>query len=162
VPYRYVGRRVRIEYTAETVEIYCQDQRIATHARCRVMGEKTTIPIHRPEHHRAFIEQSAATMTERACGIGPYAGKMVQGFYRNAEHPEFARRKAMGVFGLAKKYGHERTDVACRLALRDSRDTYKGIKAILETGEDISFMADELRQRELPMHENIRGASAYA
>ena len=33
VPYRYIGKQTQIQYTQSTVEVYCNNQRIAAHKR---------------------------------------------------------------------------------------------------------------------------------
>jgi hypothetical protein len=68
----------------------------------------------------------------------------------------------MGVLKLKKKFPRARIDVACRLAMREQNYSYQRVKAIIEKGLDLSFIESENMQAELPLHDNIRGADAYA
>jgi hypothetical protein len=161
VPCRYAGRRVRVETSARTVEIYLELERIAFHARNRTPGGRTTLEEHRSEHHRAYFEQCEKSMTDRAGTIGLHAAKLVERLYSTSAYPEPARRSSWGIFNLSKKYGNQRTDMACRLVLRDGNIAYRAVKSVLEHRYDLVILEQENANIELPFHENVRGAHAY-
>jgi transposase len=161
VPSPYAGRRVRVETSSRTVEIYAGIQRIAFHVRDRRKGGVTTLDEHRPEHHRAFFRQTQRYMSERAEGIGTHAQSFVGRLYEACGHPEPARRSSWGIMSLAKKYGNGRTDMACRIALGSGSISYRAVKDLLERGYDLVVATDERNTAELPFHQNVRGAHAY-
>lgn len=57
VPYRYIGKEVRIVYCTSQVEIYHDGQRIAVHSRNYTSHGYTTIKEHMPERHQAINRQ---------------------------------------------------------------------------------------------------------
>jgi transposase len=161
VPCTYAGKRVRVETSARTVEIYAGCDRIAFHIRDRTQGGVTTLDEHRSEHHRTFFAQTEQSMTDTAKTIGLHAETFIERLYATNQHPEPARRSACGIVNLAKKYGNGRTDMACRLALGSNSISYRAVKSLLEKGYDIVVAADERMNGELPFHENVRGALEY-
>jgi transposase len=160
VPFRYIGKRVRVEIKRNSVEIYAENERIAFHARSRVIGGRTTVAEHRPEAHRAFAEPSRQSMLDRSRGIGPHAMKLVDEIYSTCKSDLGAKRMAAGICSLSGTFGH-RVDTACRLAVRNGSLDYRSVKRILDRNEDIAFTRDEERQLNLPEHGNIRGQEAY-
>ena len=54
VPYRLVGKQVKLIYTTESVEIYYNHQRIASHERMIAKGRYTTLKEHLHPHHQWF------------------------------------------------------------------------------------------------------------
>lgn len=52
VPFRYVGQLVKLVYTLEWVEIYCQYERIALHTRSLSKYGYSTHKEHLPSHHQ--------------------------------------------------------------------------------------------------------------
>jgi transposase len=161
VPSPYAGRRVRVETSSRTVEIYAGIERIAFHMRDRRKGGITTLDEHRPENHRAFFGQNQRYMSDRAGCIGAHAQSFVGRLYEACRHPEPARRSSWGIMSLAKKYGNGRTDMACRIALSSGAVSYRAVKELLERGYDLVVAADERNTGELPFHRNVRGAHAY-
>ncbi|TKC57596.1 hypothetical protein FBD94_20155 [Pedobacter hiemivivus] len=57
VPYRYIGKEVRIAYCADHVEIYYDGKRIAVHTRNYTSHGYTSIKEHMPERHQAITRQ---------------------------------------------------------------------------------------------------------
>ena len=58
VPYRLVGKQVKLIYTTESVEIYHNHQRIASHERMIAKGRYTTLKEHLHPHHQWFSNWS--------------------------------------------------------------------------------------------------------
>ena len=58
VPYGYRGKRVRVAVSYDTVEIFSDRTRIATHRRDQTSGGYSTKREHMPDHHRDYAEWS--------------------------------------------------------------------------------------------------------
>lgn len=69
MPWRFIGKKVWVRATPDSVEVYCDDVRIATHAR-RQGGPRSTQPGHLPEHRAELGQRSRAYWEERAEAIG--------------------------------------------------------------------------------------------
>jgi transposase len=72
VPYQYKGKRVRIEATSRTIEIYCYHNhgRIATHQRSCVKGGFTTNKDHLPPNIRFVKDWSLEQFSKLAEEVG--------------------------------------------------------------------------------------------
>jgi hypothetical protein len=67
------------------------------------------------------------------------------------------------VIRLGEKYGPERLDAACSVALQQGCIKYRSVKSILDKGLD--KQEPLVKQERLPgvrrVHENVRGPDAY-
>jgi hypothetical protein len=160
VPFRYIGKTVRVEISRNCVEFMHKNERIAFHSRSATVGGKTTLSEHMPESHRVMASPSRQMMLDRSAGIGVHGVKMIDLIYERSSTDLAARRLANGICALSKRFG-DRVDMACRLALREGKYDYRSVLVILEREEDIAFKKMDELQRVLPIHENIRGSEAY-
>lgn len=162
VPYRFCGKRIDLIYTALTVEMRHEGDRIAFHERNREPGRTTSIEEHLHPAQAWYRRLTASNALRWASVQGAYVQKCARRIIEQSVTELQGCRRVMGVLKLKDKYSQERVDVACRLALREDQCGYQRVKAILERGLDKGFIESESMQQELPLHENIRGASAYA
>jgi len=160
VPYRFIGKKVKVIYTEKSVEIYHNNIRIAFHARDRKIGGYTTIGDHMPSAHKFYAEWSPDRIIGWAAKIGQDVKEMTVKLLESREHPEQAYRASLGIISLAKKYGNSRVNKACARALYYKLYKYKAVKNILEKGLDRIEEEPESSQL-LPLHSNIRGADYY-
>ena len=69
-------------------------------------------------------------------------------------------RAILGIMSLGRKYGDERLESACGMALRKNSIRYRDVKSILKQELDISLFNG--KEEESPIsHKNIRGAEYY-
>lgn len=162
VPFRFVGKRIQLRYTASIVEMRYQDERIAFHRRDRERCGITSKEEHLHSAQLWYRRLNAANALRWASNEGPYVARMAEKIIERSVTELAGSRCIMGVLKLRKKYPATRVDVACRLALREGLYSYQRVKAIIEKGLDVVFVESEKMQQELPLHENIRGADAYA
>jgi hypothetical protein len=160
VPYAYARKQVSVAFTARTVEIYHDNQRIAFHKRASGPGY-TTQGEHRPAHHRFQLEWTPERIISWAGDISVHTRSLVKAILERAAYPDQAYRGCVGIISLSKKYSIERLDIACRMALTEGCTSYRAVKKILEKGRDLIAAKDDQNQRTLPFHENLRGQSAY-
>jgi transposase len=161
VPYRFCGKRIDLFYTALSVEMRYEGERIAFHKRIREPGT-TSIEEHLHPAQKWYKSLTASNALRWAGANGTYVLKCAQRMIEQSITELQGCRRVMGILKLKDKYSQERVNVACRLALREDQCAYQRVKAILERGLDKVFTESESVQRELPLHDNIRGASAYA
>ena len=72
VPYQYVGKKAKVVYDAETVEVWVDFVRIAAHKRLYTEGY-STIAEHMPPNHLAYLKSkdiTAAYLLSKASLIG--------------------------------------------------------------------------------------------
>ncbi|MGA0555352.1 Mu transposase domain-containing protein [Larkinella sp. VNQ87] len=162
VPYRYVGRKVKLLYSSSTVEIFVRYQRVALHRRQYRPYSYTTDKEHLASTHRFVADWSPDRFVDWAADIHEDVRLYILKVLERRQHPEQAYRSCMGILSLASKVGKERLTNACRRALSFGIYNYKTIQAILEKGMD-NYYEDELltEQPTMPTHENIRGEDYY-
>jgi transposase len=78
-------------------------------------------------------------------------------------HPEQGYRSCLGIKRLAKRYGIERIESACRRAVALDVCSYQSIKSMLNTGLDSQPLPETGNDTQLRgiHHENIRGRRYY-
>lgn len=159
-PHTLLHRLLDTRVTAMTVELFLDGQRVASHIRSRVAGRHTTDPAHMPKAHREHLEWPPSRVIEWARNIGPDTGALVEAVLAEKLHPEQGYRPSLGILRLAKTYGNERLNNACRRALTAGARSYRHVKAILKNRLDEVPL--DLTDDGLPLvHENIRGPDYY-
>jgi len=161
VPYRFIGRKVKIMYSRSSIEVYYHYERIAMHKRIKSPYSYTTDKDHLATTHRFVTEWTPDRFLEWAASIHEDVRLYILKILDRKQHPEQAYKSCLGVLGFAKKAGNERLTIACQRALSYGIYNYKTIQSILENKMDNyeeSLFADELP---MPNHDNIRGENYY-
>lgn len=163
VPYRLARQTVDARLTATMVEIFHRGRRVAAHRRSRVRGGCTTLPEHMPKAHRKHLEWTPSRLIRWAeREVGPQATEVVGQILKSKPHPEQGYRACLGLMRLARTYGAERLEAACRRVLRMGSPSYSSVASILKLGLDREPLEEPVH-RELPAeHENLRGPAYYA
>lgn len=163
VPYQYIGKKVSAVYDTDIVEVYFQHQRIALHTRSYKPHGYTTVPEHMPEHHQNYFEQRGWTpeyFIRLAEKVGTCSHQYMQGTLKNRRFTEQTYNACRGLLRLAKDYGNERFEAACKRALPSGTFSYRLISNIL-----VSKLDKETPQQgdlfQTPPHDNLRGPEAY-
>ena len=160
VPHTYRRKTVKLAYSARTVEIYHNNERIAAHRRDRRPHGYTTTVHHMPSAHRTMVEWTPERFRRWARGIGAHTEMVIAAQLAAAMVPEQSFKRCLGILSLAKRYGADRLEAACRRADQYGIRTYRSIKSILEKGLEHQ-QPDVPSEYQLPLHDNIRGAGYY-
>lgn len=170
VPYRLVGKQVKLIYTHESVEIYYNHQRVACHERLITKNRYTTSKEHLHPSHQWIHNWSPAFFEEQANKIGPNTRLAINEILGSRVYPEQAYRSCMGLLGFAKRYTPQRLENACERALHYNHISATLIKSILDRELDRIQLIDEqiavtdpdgVPRPIIPLHDNIRGAESY-
>lgn len=161
VPYRFIGKKVKVMYSRTTVEIFYQYERIAVHKRLKSPYNYTTDKEHLASSHRFVSDWTPEKFIAWAEDIGEDVKGYILKILDRKQHPEQAYKSCIGILGFAKKVGHERLIKACRRALGYGIYNYKTIQAILEKGMDTCTEDEAYEQLSMPLHDNIRGENYY-
>jgi hypothetical protein len=164
VPSRFLGKKIKVLYTRETVEIFSKFERIAVHSRSLVPHTFTTDNNHLVSHHRYAAERSPTTFLERAEAIHKDVRLLIEAIVQNKNrHEDQITRLCEGILGLVKKFGADRLANACRNAhhFHAEGQLLSSIKSMLENNMD--YQRENVFSQALPMpnHENIRGEEYY-
>lgn len=161
VPYRYIGKKVKLLYCRHSVEIYYNYQRIALHARVRIPYHYTTDKEHLASTHRFVAEWTPEKFISWAEAIHEDVKLYITAVLQRKQHPEQAYKSCVGILSFAKKVGNERLINACRRALSYGSYNYKTIQLILEKELDKKDAPDQTDHLSMPLHDNIRGEDYY-
>lgn len=162
VPYQLVGQEVEVRYTPATVEILYQNKRVASHRRCDLPRQHTTISEHMPKSHREYQEWSPSRMIAWAEKSGDATANVVKTILERRQHPEQGYRSCLGILRLGKRYTLPRLEGACRRAVALGAYSYRSICSILEKGLDSQPMTETRPQLVIEPHEHIRGKKYYS
>ena len=161
VPYRFIGKKVKLLYSRNSVEVYYNYERIALHNRTKSHYQYTTDKEHLASTHRFVSDWTPERFTSWAAGIHEDVKLYILKVLDRKQHPEQAYKSCVGILGFAKKVGNERLIKACQRALGYGVYNYKSIQRILEKELDLQDSPDETDQLKMPFHDNIRGENYY-
>lgn len=161
VPYRFMGKKVKLMFSQSTVEVFYHYERIALHERIKSPYQYTTQKEHMASTHRFVSEWTPERFTGWAEGIHEDVKLYILKVLERKQHPEQAYKSCVGILSFAKKVGNERLIKACQRALGYGIYNYKIIQNILDTGLDSYDHVSENEQLKMPLHENIRGEDYY-
>jgi len=160
VPHTLIHEEVYVRATQATIEIFFKNRRVASHRRVNSLGRHSTLSEHMPPAHQKYLEWSPERFVRWAQTIGPHTAQLVQALLGSRKHPQQAYRSCLGLLRLAKRYGEERLEAACRRALPAGIHSYKGVKNILDAKLD-QVEPEEPSPVVPAAHANIRGQSYY-
>lgn len=160
-PYRLTGQIVEVRATERMIEIMHRGKRVASHARSRERGGKTTLPEHMPKSHRAHAEQTPLAIVAWAKSVGPKTEEMVTRIFEDRPHPEAGFRSCLGLMRLKDDFPPERIERACGRALRARTYSRRSVLLILKKKLDEveDDATPDLPPR--PPHRNVRGGEYY-
>lgn len=162
VPYRFIGRKVKLIYSSVEVSVYYNKERIAYHLRSTKKYSHSTIPEHLASTNRFVSEWNAEKFIGWASSIAPVVKDYVTRILEANTYPEQAYRSCVGILSFEKKVGRGRLIDAIERATYYGAFNYSMIKKILQSGLDrVAFGEEETGQQALPLHDNIRGAEQY-
>jgi len=160
VPFKYIHQAVEIRATSTTIECFYKNKRIASHLRSYLRYKHTTLKEYMPPAHRAHAEWSPERIKRWANKIGPYTMKFISHLMASRAFPEQAYRACLGVLRLGTKYGENRLEKACAIALEAGANRYSQIELILKNKLD-AINATNSSTSIIISHKNIRGSTYY-
>jgi transposase len=160
VPYHLVGSVLDVRTSANVVEVFAKNRRVASHKRSYAKGIAVTEPAHMPSSHRRHAQWTPSRIGHWAQKTGPSTAAFIEALLASRPHPEQGFRSALGVLRLEKRYGPERLEAACARSLAIHSFSYKSVSSILQHGLDQRPLAP-VPLRANPTHSNIRGPNYY-
>lgn len=162
VPYRYIGKKVKVVYSKSQVAVYYNKERIAFHQRDLKRFGYTTRKAHLPSAHQFVSDWNPDKFLNWAAGIDPKVKEYITMILESRPHPEQAYKSCVGILSKEKKVGRTRLINAIDRAIHYGVYNYTIIDRILKGGLDrIQEDGTGEDQPRLPTHENIRGAEDY-
>lgn len=159
VPYKYIGKKVKVLYTSTRVEVYYRYQQIASHERSRKKYHYTTDSDHLASQHKFITEWTPEKFIQEAADIHEDVAAYISKVLEKKAYPEQAYKSCSGILSFARRVGPERLTEACRWADSLGQYNYLVIEEILKKRLDQLQHDDE--SSPIPAHENIRGKEYY-
>jgi len=162
VPYRYARKAVTVRVSANTIDCFYQQKRVAYHQRQFKPGH-TTCKDHMPQSHQAYLEWTPERLIKWAAKMGGHTQQLIAELLNQRAIPQQAFRACLGILRLAKKYSEQRLENAAERALAIGAIRYKSVESILKNGLDqLPFTEpSSLINTTPPQHENVRGQNYY-
>lgn len=161
VPYTLAHKTVDLRIKEKTVEIFYNNQRVATHVKVNEPGHHSTLSEHIPEKMRRITDQTPRKFLLWAEIVGKETHNFVHDLFLSKTHVVQGYRACLGLQRLEKTYGRERLDSACLRANYYGLKTMSSIRTILESGQDKTPLEPDEPLRGHELHENVRGDSYY-
>lgn len=162
VPHVLAGSYVESRLTATTLEFFQGGKRVASHFLSNVVGGQTTKHEHQHPSHQAYADHTPAKYQEWAQGLGASTLAVVEAQFDGNPHGLRGLKACNNLKYLARHYGVDRLDAACKRALEIGSPTVKSVRSILQHGLDARLPQEGPVQVDLPLHHNIRGSGYYA
>lgn len=161
VPYTLIGKRLKIIYTTDTVEIYEGLTRVALHKRSYKKNDYTTLSDHMPEKHRHVTQQrgwNGEYFERQASAIGQSTLRVIQRILQSRIFHEQAYNSCLGIIRLGDRYSKQRLEAAC-LRIQDAPTVNYGMVANILKRHLDKTSPDPVQIT--PSHEQIRGPQTY-
>lgn len=137
VPYEFIGKVVDIRAAENSIEVFYQNHRIASHARRNYATEPIYVLEHMPENHQKFMSYNTASFLEWAETIGSSTLLVVKNFLTMHKEERQGYKSCTSLMHLADRYSTERLENACTKALGYTPGpSVKNITTILKNGQD--------------------------
>ncbi len=128
VPREHVGKRVVILYDADTVEIYCGLNLVATHDRCDIPYTYSVEEGAQPARSLLPYDKDLEELFQRAAEIDNIVRDYLREVDRRMQYPPKSFSSCRGILSLEKKYGTDSTIAACVCASQKSEYGYQALR----------------------------------
>jgi transposase len=161
VPYQLIKNKVDVRITQRTIECFYKNKRVASHIRSYQKGRHTTVKEHMPKSHQKWAQWTPDRFIRWAGKVGPHTQTLIETILNSRAHPQQGFRSCLGILRLAKSYGNQRLEAACRRAVSIGGTSYRSVESILKHNLDQKPLAQEQVAEPCIEHTNIRGSQYY-
>ena len=162
IPYEYIGKKVNVRITGSVIEVFYNQNRIASHPRLYGRkGQYSTVTEHMPKDHQEYLEWNGDRFRKWAERIGINTYKVINGLLLSKRVEQQSYKACMGLLKLAEKYSPAQLEAACQTALTYTETpSYKSISSMLAVSKDASGVTAE-EPKATNSHGITRGAAYY-
>lgn len=160
VPYKFIKRRYELHAREKLIEIYVDNERVASHAKGQKDGERViTIDNHMPKKHQKYIQFDNMDMNsyrESAASIGPYTAMVIEHWLTFFDFPQQGYKICSSIINLKELYYIDDLELACKKAMQLGQLKATEIRDILINK---LYLIKEDDSGSIPTvnHKNIRG-----
>lgn len=163
IPYKYIGKKVKVMYNTARVEAYSAHEMIAVHVRSFAKEKYIQNQDHLASWHRYPTEWNPAKFIADGEQIDQSVAAYITHVLERNEYPEKNYRACQGILNFKKRVGDSRLINACRRAETFGVYNYGIIERILLSKADFIPLEEENKPGSdgMPAHDNIRGEEYY-
>ncbi len=161
IPYKFIGKKVKLLYNRTRVEAYSGHDLIATHERSYDKEKYVQNEQHLASWHRYPAEWNPEKFISDATLVDPVVAGYIEKVLARNEYPEKNYRACQGILNLGKRVGGPRLINACRRADSFGVYSYSIVERILLSKADHIPLEPPINQTGMPEHDNIRGEDYY-
>lgn len=162
VPFKLIGKRLKIKYSTKTLSVYDDTEVVAVHDRFYGKGHKyITVQEHLASQHQYLSEWNPQKFMAIATAIDEVVANYIGKILAREMYPEQSYKSCSGVLNLAKRVGNQRLINACKRADSYGLYNYGIIDQILRSKADYIAFDDDVPNASMPSHDNIRGQDYY-
>jgi hypothetical protein len=163
VPFEYIKRKVDIRLTRNTIEIFYENIRIASHIRINgKRGDYNTLNEHMPPSHQDYIQWNSQKIRSAGEEIGTNTAMVIDGILKFHKVEQQGYKSCLSLLRLAETYSPDRLESACAEALTYTQKPSLKIVRTLIKSEAHKEPEAMKNQAEASEHSFTRGADYYS
>jgi hypothetical protein len=160
LPTKFIGRILRARADSQTVRFYCDGALVKTHPR-KPPGGRALDQTDFPEEKTAYALRDVAFLQRQAEKHGPAVGRFACALL-DGPLPWTRMRRVYALLGLAKKYGDERVEQACTIALEVEMVDVTRLGRMLALGHPATQTASAPPSNVIAIARYLRPVEQYA
>jgi len=164
VPYKFIGKKIKVMYNRTKVEAYDEHEIIAVHVRGYGKEKYIQQDEHLASWHRYPTEWNPEKFIADALQIDTSVADYIKKVLARNEYPEKNYRACQGILNYKKRVGDVRLINACKRANSFNVYNFGMIERILMSKADFIPLEENKPSNTdptMPQHENIRGGDYY-
>jgi len=163
VPYTYLGKKVDVWYSRQTVAVAYKGETIATHPKLSHPNRDSTLKEHMPLSHQYQYEKwNPKRILNWAQSIGAETTALMEEIMKHRSHPVRGYKSCMAILNFSKTYGNEALELTCQKARTLGIRTVASIESILKRRTYLEPPEHSIANNTLfDRHENLRDANIY-
>jgi len=163
IPYKFIGKKVKVMYNTRRVEAFSGHDLIAVHERSFGKDKYIQNEEHLASWHRYPAEWNPEKFINDAALIDEAVVSYIKKVLSRNEYPEKNYRACQGIINYKKRVGETRLINACRRANSFGVYNFGIIERILKSKADFIPLEEDVKASDncMPLHENIRGQEYY-
>lgn len=157
VPYWLVRKQVWVRVTEKLVEIFHDNERVASHRKSSIPHGFSTCEAHLAPNHLAVRSRTPENFISWGRSVGKHTEQLVELMLGNVRHKQLAYRSILGLQRLARKFGNANLELAAAVAVERRVYSQRFVRTVLE--EEVFGVKRQVES--LAPHTNIRGPGYY-
>ena len=160
VPYRYRGQKVALRIYNDHLDVYDGNDYLCSHKLIpSPRGAYSIDNKHTPPYSSRYGEWNKDRILNWAREYGPCTYEVIDSIFRSGGAEQRYYNRTISILKLADSYSRPRVEQVCQFMLNErAHPTYKNIKAILASEQDLKPTAHKKPQKE---ESHVRGADYY-